>query len=76
MTTAQAAEQLEIGASTVRAHVKAGRIKAYRIGGRWVIYQPDLDAFRAECFYTPPAPQRRTKPVAAASTVKPSAPVV
>lgn len=48
LTTTQAAELLGLAARTVRAHIKAGNIKAIQYGRDWLIAPEELERFRRE----------------------------
>lgn len=51
LTLEEAAARLsaEIGATTLRAAVRAGRLAAIRIGGRYFVTRDDLDAWVETC---------------------------
>jgi excisionase family DNA binding protein len=46
ISTAQAAKELNIGIVRVNQLIKAGRLKADRIGHAWLIVPADLEAVR------------------------------
>ena len=46
LTTAQAADRLNISESLVRRYCRDGRLKAQRIGRDWLIEESDLDQFQ------------------------------
>ena len=48
LTTSQAAVVLGIRYETVRQQIRAGRIKAVKMGRDWFIEQEELDRYRRE----------------------------
>lgn len=49
MTIAQVAKQLTVSPMTVRRYVRSGRMKAYRVGGRWRVPEAAVTAFVQLC---------------------------
>ena len=49
MTVAQAAQKIGISRSKLYQLVDARRIVHYRIGGKIVFFEPDIDAYLATC---------------------------
>ena len=45
LSTSQVAQYLSISGTRVRQLIEAGRLKATRVGGRYVVEQTDLDIF-------------------------------
>jgi excisionase family DNA binding protein len=67
LTVEQAAELLDLHVKTVRRYVRAGRLKAKRIGKEYRIVRADLDAFTGGS--TTEKPVVRTRRVVASSVV-------
>lgn len=62
LTVKQAAEKAHVSRSLIYGLLRAGRIKALRIGvrgrGKWVIEQDALDAFLETCKAGVPSPTK------------------
>lgn len=48
MTTQEVADKLKVDIETVRRLVQKGKLKAYKIGNVWRIYDDDLNSFIEE----------------------------
>ena len=48
LTAAEAAPQLRLSAESVRRHIREGRIKAVKMGRRYLIAQGEIDRVKSE----------------------------
>ncbi len=62
MTVAEAAQKIGISASTLYQQVAARKISHYRVGGKIVFSEADVDAYLASCRVAAVAPQATAAP--------------
>jgi excisionase family DNA binding protein len=48
MTVNEAAEYLRVHHSTIRRHIEAGKIPAFRVGGAWRLHKKSIDQWQKE----------------------------
>jgi len=55
LSKAETAARLGTSERTVERFIDSGRIRAHKVGGRWKVFENDLDAFLAQCANVPVA---------------------